>query len=223
MGNFVAPYPKMVTFPNGEVLTSSALTPVQLETILQPIIANILGISTDPSDPSAPSPTDPSQQPWTTVRISWQRRGQPAFVIQENVCVLRATPESPLYSRIREQLIGPNDNVSVNRQMQYTQTWNVHFVLYGSNSFDMARTIISAQAIDWVNDAIQLNNLYFIEEYNRPQYAPENENGQWWERNDVTLRFYENVRETLSVPTAASVQVTLDTDQPFTETILIQQ
>ena len=35
-------------FPNGQVLTSSALTLAQINTIIQPLVANMLGILTSP-------------------------------------------------------------------------------------------------------------------------------------------------------------------------------
>lgn len=201
------------TFTNGDVLVSSALTPDALLTIFQALVAQILGFDT----------SDPDQQAaaYSAVRISWQQEGQPAWAITDDVCVLRAAPENDPYSRVRDGQYVPHDAQSLTREMGYTQAWSVHFTLYGPNSEDRARLIVSAFSLDWVHDALATNSLYAIPDWQRPAYAPELFQGQWWKRTDVELRFNELVNESLTVPSAAGVDVTLLKDTGLTAEIHI--
>lgn len=188
------------------VLQSSALTPEQLEGLLQPIVANMLGIPTDPAPWGVNSP---QAQSWYAVRIGWQTQGQPAWKITEDVCILRATKDNDEYSRTREQLLEKNGPDGIYQRMSYTQVWTIHFTLYGPNADSRADRIVSSFSLDWAHDALAQNNIYSVTTWNRPQHAPENFQGQWWNRADIDLKFNECVLEYVSIPSAASVDVTL--------------
>jgi hypothetical protein len=187
------------TFPNGQALASSALIPDGFAVIMQPLVAQILGI-----DPVA----DPDKA-FTAVRIAWQQEGQPAWSITDDVCILRATVENDPYGRVRDGQFSPRDAASLTQRMSFTQVWNLHATLYGPNCQDRARLIVSAFSLDWVHDALTASNLYAIADWPRPVYAPELFQGQWWKRADVDLKFNEMVNESLTVPSAAGVDVTL--------------
>ncbi|HJX53167.1 MAG TPA: hypothetical protein VJ801_10415 [Polyangia bacterium] len=202
------------TFPNGSTLISSALTPDALLTIFQALVAQILGFDT--TDPTVRSAA------YSAVRVSWQQEGQPAWAISEDVCILRANPEDTLFGRARDGFYSPKDAVSLHSEMGYTQVWSLGFVFYGPNCEDRARLIVSAFALDWVHDVLVASNLYVVPDWHRPVYTPELFSGQWWKRSDVELQFNELVIESLTVPSAAGVDVRLLKDTGLERTISIR-
>jgi hypothetical protein len=109
--------------------------------------------------------------------------------------------------------------------MWLTQVWEIHFTFYGPNCYANAETIISAMTFEWVRTALQSlpppygSQIYAVPEWKRPNYVPENFQGQWWQRADVDLQFNELITETIAVTTAASAEIELITDTGFTETI----
>jgi hypothetical protein len=190
------------------VLHSTGLTPPQFESVMQPIIANILGV------PAAPNPwgVNPSPDAWNAVRIGWQTQGQPAWNITDDVCCLTATMTNDPYSQVRDQLYEQNDAASLIQNMQFTQVWNLHFTLYGPNSYRNARQICSSMALDYAHDTLAGFGIYAVVKWNRPQYHPELFAAQWWIRTDLDLQFNENVKEFVTTDAAAGVDGTVITN-----------
>lgn len=147
--------------------------------------------------------------------------GQPAWDINQDVCVIRATSVDDPYSRVRDNQYVNLNEASLTNSMGFTQVWNLHCTLYGPTSYDNARLILSSMSLDWVHDQLAISNLYGIVKYHRPQYVPELFQGQWWKRADINMQFNEQVIETFIVPAAASVDVTLVVDDGFSETVTI--
>jgi hypothetical protein len=202
------------TFPNGDTLVSSALTPDSLATLIQALVAQILGF--DPADPTQQSAA------FSSVRVGWPEQGQPAWEISEDICIIRADLEDDPYSRVRDGIWGLNNAESLTKQMGFTQVWNAHLTLYGPNCADHARLILSAMAdLDWVHDSLAGNSLYLIVGPNRPTYAPEQFQGQWWKRADLSLKFNELVTESTTVSSADGVDVTLLKENGLTTEIKI--
>jgi hypothetical protein len=195
-------------FPNGTSLVSSALTPDSLATIIQAIVAQILGF-------------DPVINPngaFSAVRVSWPVDGQPAWGIDEDVCFVRATQQDNAFSRSRDETFTPG-TPSIPVAMGYTQTWDVHLALYGPSCADHARLILSAFSLDWVKDLLFASNLYPLPWPGRPVYAPELFQGQWWKRADLSLEMNEQVAETTTVQQAAFASVGIVTNTGLTDEI----
>ncbi len=200
------------TFPNGQTLTSTALTPDTFAAMMQTFIAQILGI-------------DPAQDPekaYSTVRIGWQKEGQPAWGIEENLCFLTPTLVDDPYSRVRDRQWDPKNTVSITETHSFTQVWKLHLTLYGPLSADRARLIISALSLDWLHDALAVQNVYALTHRPRPAYVPEMFRGQWWKRTDLDLEFNERVLESVAIPSAAGVDVTLLKDTGLSAEIHIR-
>ncbi len=195
-------------FPNGTSLVSSANTPDSLSTLIQAIVAQILGF-----DPVASPSTA-----FSAVRVSWPVDGQPAWQITENVCLVRCTPQDNAFSRSRDEVLSTG-TPSIPVAMGFTQTWDVHLTLYGPASADHGRLILSAFSLDWVKNLLFAANLYPLPWPARPVYAPELFQGQWWKRADITLEMNEQVTETTTVQQAASVDVGIITNTGLTEEI----
>ena len=206
------PEPTPGVFPNGLTLTSTAQTPDTMALIFQPIIAQILGYDTSLLDTSAA---------YYTVRTAWPEEGQPGLPIDRDVCIIRFTLDNEAFARVRDSRYDPNDSVSLTQSMAFTQVWNFHATLYGPNTADRARLILSAMSLDWVHDLLAPRNIYVIPDWKRPEYVPELFQGRWWKRTDLTLRFNELVNESLVVPSTAEADVTLITDTGVSEEITI--
>jgi|SRR5579872_153885 len=128
-----------VTWPNGQTFASSALSPDGFNVLMQPLVASILGI--DPvANPNAA---------YKTVRVAWQTQGQPEWAVDEDVCVVRSTLKDTGFSRTHDNIRGQNDSTSLADVSSFTQVWNFRCVLYGPNSADKARLILSAIREDW--------------------------------------------------------------------------
>ena len=196
-----------IVYPGGQgTLTSTAQSPPSIETIFQNLVAQALGLPTVDSDGK---PLPPGSAAWVDVKVGWQTYGQPSWKITEDVCIITAKPENPKFSQCRDMEHAANDSESLVQQMSYTQTWKIHFCFYGPNCFSRAGFIVSAMALDWVHNALAAFSIYEVTNNNRPVYAPENFDSQWWQRADVDLDFYELVNESLIVPAAASVGITI--------------
>jgi hypothetical protein len=74
-------------------MATAPLVPAQIETVLQGISINMLGL------PAPQSPTDPVYE---TVRVGWQQEGQPAWKIDEDVTFIRCVEEDDQYNRVRD-------------------------------------------------------------------------------------------------------------------------
>jgi hypothetical protein len=211
-----APQPTFpVTFPGsiGE-FTCSANSPQSIAKIFQNVVAQVFGYNLAPPI----STKSDSTNPFWTVRMGWQQQGQPAWTITENVCIITAYTDDDPFSRISDTLLSANDSESLNQEMSYTQVWKMHFVCYGPNAFTNGVLIVAAMALDWVHDALAASNIYAITEWKRPDVLYENEDGQWWQRADVNLRFNEFVQLTLIVPAASGVGITLVKENGLSET-----
>lgn len=253
-----------ITFPNGQTLTSTALTPDTAFAILQPIICAALGITSGLpvqatlvqnsnvaqmaslngisvgclvtgngipnnttvavigqgsitlsnnatiSGVSTLTFTDPKAN--TAVRKAWQQQGAPAFGINDDVASLEVTlvDAENDYDKIRDSWLTSNDNVSVTTNLNYTRKWKLVVIFRGPNAFDHARLLKSAMLLDFLHDMLAAENLYLLPGMPTQVRLPELFEGQWWERNDLSLYFFEQVTETLTVPSVASTEVIIN-------------
>lgn len=187
----------VTTYPNGQVLTSSALTPPQISIALQSLTYGMIGLATPP-----PSSFQP-------VQVSWQTQGQPfSPQVNQDVCYLACVPVDAEYSRVRDEV---NSGTGVNlypvtQTWTYTKSWRISWILYGPSSEDRARMIRSAMFMDYFNDLLAQSNLYLISDPPEVVRVPENDNAQWWERSDFHIDCYEQVTETLVTPVGGYVK-----------------
>lgn len=185
------------TFPNGQVLQSSAYTPSQLNIFLQALTCGMLGvISVDPA----------------RVRVSWQEEGQPFENAKQDVCYLACVPEDVGYSRVRDREYsgaGP-----VTETWTYTKGWRITWNAYGPTSEDNMRVIRSCMFLDYWNDQLNLGNLYPVNDPPEVVRLPELINGQWFERADFHIDMYEKVTETIQDTIVTSVEIKIYDGDP---------
>jgi len=175
------------TYPNGQVLTSSAKTPQEMNAIFQPLTMGVLGLWTTPPD-------------YSLVRVNWQTQGQPfSGLPSQDVCYLACTPIHEEYSNVREYT--QSAGTPLTETWTYTRPWRIAWVLYGANSSDRVRMLWSATFTNYFNDQLAAANLYPLSEFTEPTRMPEQINAEWWERADFAIDLYEQVTEVLTTPT----------------------
>ncbi len=193
---------RIITFPNGQVLTSMALTPQAINVTLQTLTACMLGV--DPaSDPQA----------YYKVRLEWPTQGQPGWRVDEDICFVRATEEDGAYNKIRDRRLSYQDAATLGSTDTYTRIWRVTWAFYGPTGFDNARLVKSAlMSLDFATETLAQMSLYLNTEIGATTRAPEKFQGQWWERTDLSVLMNELVTESLTVHSIASAEVILNSN-----------
>ena len=186
------------TYPNGQVLTSTALTQQQMNVLLQSLTCGMLGL---------PLPAANTPAGYAAVRTDWPVEGQPFVTTpQQDGCFLACVTEETPYNKVRNRTFtgtGP-----IVEQWTYTRGWRISWTLYGPNCVDRARQIWSAVTfMDYFADALSTNNLFVVTDPSEPTYMPESFNAEWWPRADFAVSMYENVTETISDGEVTSVEV----------------
>lgn len=183
-----------VTFPNGQVLASTAITPLAFETQIQALTCGMLGIN----------PVDPNQ-----VRINWQTQGQPSTDLPAvDVFYVACVPENVDYHLVRDRAWTSADTGPVTETWVYTRGWRVSWVSYGPNSTDRMRMVHSAVLfMDYFSDALSLINMYPVSDPPQPTRIPEQVQAEWWERADFHVVMYEQITETIQYGVVTSVEV----------------
>lgn len=185
------------TFPNGQTLTSTALTVQQINAVIQPLTCGALGVN----------PPDYAQ-----VRIDWQSQGQPFIDLpNKDICFLSCIPQDVEYSRVRDQALSGTGPVT--ETWTYTRGWRVAWTLYGPNSTDRARALHSAMVfMDYFATQLELSNLYVVPDTAEPVRVPEQFNAQWYERVDFHVLMYEAITETIQDTVVTSVETIVNTN-----------
>lgn len=179
------------TYPNGQVLSSTALTVNQINILVQALTCGMIGIN----------PTDPSQ-----VRVDWPQQGQPDVALPtQDSCFISCITEDVEYSRVRDHTLSGDGPVT--ETWVYTRGWRISWALYGPNSFDRARQIHSALFQDYFNDEFSLSNLYPVLDPREPVRIPVEHNAQWYDSSQFHCIFYEQVTETISTPAVSSLEI----------------
>lgn len=199
------------TFPNGQVLTSTAITVDAMNSIMQPLLTGCLGIL--PDDPLAQS----------AVRIAWQTTGAPAFVIGQDILSLRCVEEDNDYDKVRDMAMQNANDTQMQISYEYTRVWRISLRFRGPNSFDRARLVRTALLLDWVHDTLAPNNLFVVPQLSAPVRGPELYVGQWWEVVDFSFLVYEQVNETIEINQVASVEVILNNNSGVVKDITVTE
>lgn len=141
------------------------------------------------------------------VRQTWPIAGAPAWGQNDNVTFVTCTEVDNPYNKVRDEGVEANDSVSANKIIEYTRVWRVFWELRGPGAFDRARLLKTAMQLDFIHDMLSAFNLYLMPSVGNPNRVPELVEGKWWERTDFEMEFYEQVNETITVPTVASIEV----------------
>lgn len=178
-------------YPNGQTLTSTALTVTQLNILVQQLTCGMIGII----------PVDPAQ-----VRVDWQSQGQPDVALpSQDSCYISCVPENVEYRAVRDRTYSGTGPVT--ETWVYTRGWRFSWDLYGPNSADRARQIHSALFMDYFCEQFELSNLYPVLDPAEPTRLPIEHNAQWYEHSHFSCVFYEQITETIQDAVVTSVEV----------------
>lgn len=167
-----------------------------MDMVIQSITMVMLGFGNPLFDSSA----------YAVVRTSWVQQGQPSQTIDEDVVYIRAIEVDDQYNRVRD-VTYPDPLIELT---QYTRVWEVHWTVYGPNSFDHARMIRSGLFTQAIHDQLA-PQLYLVTDPSAPLRVPELQDDQWWERVDFNARFNEFVTESRTSQSVVSTEVIVDT------------
>jgi hypothetical protein len=149
---------------------------------------------------------------WSKVRIGWQIQGQPGPAITNDTTIITAAPFDTDYSRMRD-LTPSTSGDTITETDVYTRAWKITFTQYGPDSVDQVRAIRSGLIkAQFAADYLAESNLYINPDIKEPICVPDNFQGQWWERADLVVEYNEQITETLTVGTVASVEVKVYTE-----------
>jgi hypothetical protein len=184
----------LTIYPNGQTLTSSALTVPQMNIIMQAWTLAAIGIN---------PPTD-----FSRVRVDWPVEGQPfAQSPAQDVCFVQCVVHDDEYSRVRDQALTTIDT-TLTELWAYTRGWRVAWCAYGPNAADNLRAVKSALFVsDYFTGMLALQNLFPLSDPHDPTYVPEQLNAQWWARADFSIDLYEAITESINDTTATSVEI----------------
>lgn len=164
------------------------LTQKQLEDVLR--IAVLMCLRLDPDSPS--------EAVQKRVRFSWpnSETGNSDWKREENVVFLRITPGSDPYSLLRDVTYRyDRDTDKQIEEVSYYRHYSVNFIFYGPNASDDSDTVRIGLYRDSVRQFLKKHRIAPITGAREPIRVPElDETGEWWERSDLFIEFYERVQ-----------------------------
>lgn len=199
-------------FSDGNPVTNTPFTLFPEETTITAINGNVLTLSENATATLANASlfaTDSAAN--TACRITWNTDGAPAWSVGQDVVSVQIVEEDNPYNRIRNRWNTENDDVSVTQNDQYTRCWEVTFICRGPGSFDSVRLIKSALLQDFTHDILAASQVYLVPDLPAPVRSPELFEGQWWQITTLKCSFYEQVNETINIPSVATVPVITET------------
>lgn len=144
------------------------------------------------------------------VRLSWPTGGAPAFGVVDDVTFLRILDTEGGYTRQRENIYTQEGSPEEpNMAISYTRQLEVGYIIYGPNSWSNAVNIRNKIFYQEHHDTLAKKNIYLVPNFNPPRRMPELWQGQWYERADLAMRFYELVVVNEPIPSLKSVEIGL--------------
>lgn len=174
-------------------MADTILTLKQLEDVFRNLICTLLGLN----------PVDPLNA--GKVRIAWPTGGAPGWKITEDVMFVRVSLANDAYTKQRDKVFTPNTSSLVYATTCYTRAIRVSITAYGPNSFDNLESV--RNGFFNATEELAKNNLYLILDVPNVVRVPELFNGQWWERSDISVMFYEKVTKQATVPVVATANI----------------
>jgi len=145
----------------------------------------------------------------STIRISWQSQGQPAWKITDDVSIISVTEKDSEYNKPREIVRTEKDDDNANFAMSKTRVLTVSWTFYGPNAYDNAQLISDYIFMDAHRSTLAENNIYLIPDITSPVRVPELFQTQWWERTDLKMNFNELIIRNVTVPYLKSSEITV--------------
>lgn len=164
--------------------------------------------------------------PPADVRISWPTGGAPNHKVNEDVIYLRVAESDNEYNREREfQFEDSGSPVdSLTQRLSYTRVMGVNWICYGPNSYENATIIRDSIQFQAFHDMLADYRVFHIPGDIAPHRVPEEfPGGQWVERVDLMMEFYEEIKKESVIGFVKSVDVVVETESGSTRDITIAE
>nr|DAP50306.1 MAG TPA: hypothetical protein [Caudoviricetes sp.] len=143
------------------------------------------------------------------VLISYAQRGQKFPEINKDTVFVKVFQEQDERYTYKQRTRSYNSEIErVISSQAAMRTLLLQVVFYGYNSDTLATTLNERFYFDSVKQFLYKNNLALIPDLTDFQDKTfEKINGQWWERSDLKLRFYNSVIVEEKTPTIESADI----------------
>lgn len=149
------------------------------------------------------------------VTVQYQRFGQPSTSYNINSAYVFAKQEQDnnniFKNRIR--IYNSADKTYTYRQ-QATRVISINTIFYGPDSRELSSLLNESIYFEGTKYTLYKNDLFLIPDRT---YGPinlnEKHNGQWWQRSDIELRFYNPIIIEETVQTFESANINLEVEQ----------
>lgn len=143
------------------------------------------------------------------VRISWPTDGQPGWDYDEDIIFLRITDINSSINKQIDTQYSPLSTDKVNRISGYTRVHEIHWIIYGPNSYEDAERIKYGFYDEEIKTNLAYNNLFMVLDNETPIRLPELSNGKWYQRVDYTVRFNEYIQHEKQIPYIQGINIKL--------------
>lgn len=164
-------------------MRDQVLTLIQLEDAMYQVTALCLGVDANAPDAQG------------RIRISWPTGAEggsnPGWERDDDVCFLRIVPYRDPYGALLDEQYIQADGALIKRT-SYTRCYEVSWICYGPHALETADALRVGILDDPAREMLRTRyHLYPLPHIQDPIRADELDGGQWWQRCDLTARFYE--------------------------------
>lgn len=149
------------------------------------------------------------------VLLQYPIQGQPSSKINENYVYVKITPEIDIRPMYKNRKRVYNEDTGTYTYSQYSQrTLTLGLIFYGPASVENATLLNEMLYISDTKLKLDQFGVFLVpDRTDGPTRVPEHHNGQWWERADMELRFYEQVSVETEVETIENIDIRMEVDK----------
>lgn len=146
--------------------------------------------------------------------IQYEVQGQPSCKITDDAVYLKITPEPDERAIYKSRNMVYNDtDETFTFSQQSTRTLTLHAVFYGPNCYELCTQMNEAFYMQSSQLLFSQNYLSIVpDRTNGPIRLPEFHNGQWWQRCDIEVRFYNTIQFEETVNSFSSFDIRTEVD-----------
>jgi len=157
------------------------------------------------------------------ISLAWQTIGTPAFGIDQNVIYISVVEKDIAYNKQRETSYTAEDNDIFVQHTVYTRGLSVAWTIYGPDSYTLSQMIRDYIYYQENHDLLAWNNIFMVPSIEAARRVPELFVGQWWERVDINIEFYELIVRERKSASILSAEITTQSDKGLISDTVITQ
>lgn len=157
------------------------------------------------------------------VRLTFAPDGQPAWERDKNYTFITLSYLDNPYDKQREPVQGDYDDDNAQLSVTYTRVMQVLWTIYGPDAFDLADAIKIGVLQDAYRTQLTRNKIFPLTDIPAPIRAPENFNGQWWERVDIRAFFNVFTERSSIVPYIKTADINIYDDNGLQRVVEVRE